>query len=671
MTAEPFAVTGKILVVDLNTGKTWEEHPPLETYRQLLCGPGLGVDYVFRNMPAGADPLGPENILGFVPGLLTGSGALFSGRYTVVGKSPLTGAWGDANSGGFFGWELKRTGYDGVFVHGRAEQPVYIWIHDGTVEIRPADHLWGLEVGRTQETLETELGDRHLRAAIIGPAGEKLSLISGVINDRGRAAARCGLGAVMGSKNLKAVVVRGKRQIPLADKKAMASMNRRLSEGLKAEPSRLSTVLGNVLKPLIPWLLRRGSGGVPDQATMIQGFGKHGTSMLAAASSEMGDAPVKNWAGAGYKDFPMRTHSSKISDDNVYRYARKKYACASCALGCGALLNVEEGPYAVIEDEHRPEYETLASFGMMLLNDDIESIIKANAICSDYGLDTISAGSTIAFAIECYENGLLTKGQTDGLELTWGNDTAIIAALEKLARREAGLGELLADGVKRAAEKIGQGAEQYAMHVGGQELAMHDPRLNPSFGTTYVTDPSPGRHTQGGAGFDEFGLPLVILPGIEVPKLPRRQYHGKGELHALGSKAVETMNALGICTFSSMAGEYPYLEAIHNATGWEMTSQEFLEIGERIQNLRQAFNVREGITPKDFVLPDRVKGLPPLESGPNANVTLGLDTMSAEFFRVMEWDAETGRPSRERLQALGLAEVAELLYPEAGSPAVS
>ena len=400
---------------------------------------------------------------------------------------------------------------------------------------------------------------------------------------------------------------------------------------------------------------------MPDVPTMVEGFGKHGTSMLASSSSEMGDMPIKNWAGVGYRDFSMRSHSNKISDDNVYRYAKRKYSCANCPLGCGALLDVEEGAYA-IEDEHRPEYETLGSFGGMILNDNIESIIKANGICNAYGLDTISAGGTIAFAFECYENGLLTKEDTDGLDLTWGNHEAAIAALEKLANREPGLGELLADGVKVAAAKIGNGAEQYAMHVGGQELAMHDPRLNPSFGTTYVTDPTPGRHTQGGAGFNEFGLPLVTLPGLEIPPTPRRELSGKGKAHAIGSKAVETIDALGVCEFSSMAGEYPFLEFINAATGWDMTVEEFLEAGERIQNLRQAFNIREGFTPSDFVLPDRVLGKPPLETGPNANFTIDIEAMSNEFFEEMQWDPKSGRPNHDRLVELGLEYVAEQIY---------
>lgn len=655
------AVTGILLIVDLTTGEIRVEHPSTDEYRKFLGGPGLGADYLFRNMPAHADPLGPENILGFLPGLLTGTGAYFSGRYSVVAKSPLTGTWGDANSGGFFGPELKRAGFDAIFIRGKAEEPVYLWIKDGKAEIRPADKLWGLDTGETLDALQEELSDKSLRAAVIGPAGEKLSLISAVINDRGRAAARSGVGAVMGSKNLKAVAVRGKGKIHLADKKRLNSLNRSMVNRLKEQPSFLNKILGVLFKPILPNLLRRGGMPMPDVPTIVEGFGKHGTSMLASSSSEMGDMPIKNWAGVGYRDFPMRSRSNKISDDNVYRYAKQKYSCSNCALGCGALLDVKEGAYA-IENEHRPEYETLGSFGGMILNDNIESIIKANGICNAYGLDTISAGGTIAFAFECFEGGLLTIEETDGLDLTWGNHKAAIAALEKLAKREPGLGELLADGVKVAAEKIGNGAEQYAMHVGGQELAMHDPRLNPSFATTYVTDPTPGRHTQGGAGFNEFGIPLVTLPGLEIPPTPRREFSGKGKVHSIGSKAVETMDALGVCELSSMSGFYPYLEIVNAATGWDMTVDEFMETGERIQNLRQAFNVREGFTPSDFVLPDRVLGKPPLETGPNANFTIDIETMSNEFFEEMQWDAKTGRPNRDHLVELGLDYVAEQIY---------
>ena len=655
------AVNGRILVVDLTVGKIREAYPTLADYRKFFGGPGLGADFLFRNMPAHADPLGPENILGFIPGLLTGTGAHFSGRYSVVAKSPLTGTWGDANSGGFFGSELKRAGFDAVFVYGKAKAPVYLWIKYGQVEIRPAEKLWGLNTSETLDTLKQELDDKGLRAATIGPAGEKLSLISAVINDRGRAAARSGVGAVMGSKNLKAVAVRGKGMMRVADKKELNALNRDLVDRIMRKPSLLTRILMVVFQPILPSLLRRGGLPMVDMPTLVEGFSKYGTSLFASISSEMGDMPIKNWSGVGYRDFPMRSSASKISDDHLYRYVKRKYACANCPIGCGALVDVENGAYTS-KGEYRPEYETLGSFGGMILNDDIESIIKANEICNAYGVDTISAGGTIAFAFECYENGLLSKKDTDGLDLTWGNHEAAIKVLQKMVNREPLIGELLADGVKVAAEKIGNSAEQFAIHVGGQELSMHDPRLNPSFATTYVTDPTPGRHTQGGAGFNEFGLPLVTFPGLELPPIPRREFHGKGQIHAIGSKAVETMDALGVCEYGSMSGEYPVLEIVRTATGWDITMEEFLEVGERIQNLRQAFNVREGFSPTDFVLPDRVLGKPALNSGPNAHFTIDIETLSKAFFKEMQWDSKSGRPDQNRLVALGLDYVSEQIY---------
>lgn len=655
------AVNGKILIVDLTEEKIVEKHLPSDHFRKYMGGTGLGAEYIFNNIPAHTDPLGPENILGFVPGFLTGTGANFSGRYSVVTKSPLTGTWGDANAGGFFGPELKRAGFDAVFIHGRAKEPVYLWIKDREVEIRSAEKLWGLGTSETLDALKEALKDISLRAAIIGPAGEKLSLISAIINDHGRAAARSGVGAVMGSKNLKAIAVRDKGKLSLSDKKELNRLNRALANRITKEPSLFNKILMKIFQPILPNLLRRGGFPMVDMPTLIEGFSKYGTSLLASSSSEMGDMPIKNWSGVGYLDFPMRSRSFKISDDNLFKYAKQKYSCSDCPLGCGALLEMENGD-DVTGELHRPEYETLGSFGGMILNDHAESIIKANEICNRYGLDTISAGGTIAFAFECFENGLLTTEDTQGLDLTWGNHKAAIAVLEKMANREPGLGERLADGVKVAAEKIGNGAARYAMHVGGQELPMHDPRLNPSFATTYVTDPSPGRHTQGGAGFNEFGLPLVSLPGLDLPPTPRREFKGKGKAHAISSKAVEAMDALGVCEFASMSGEYPLIEIIHAVSGWEMTVEEFLEVGERIQNLRQAFNVREGFLPSDFVLPDRVLGKPPLEKGPNANVTIDIETLSNEFFDEMQWDPTSGRPNRDRLVELGLDYVVEEIH---------
>lgn len=645
----------RILNLDLSTDEIKEERPEERVYRDFLGGTGLGVWHIYNHQMAGVNPLGPENIIGVVTGLLNGTNVPFSGRYTVVGKSPLTKTWGDANSGGFFGSELKHAGYDAIFINGISKRPVYLWINDGRAEIRDAGHLWGRDTTETLDIIRSEVGDKKVRVVSIGPSGEKLSLISCIINDRGRAAARSGLGAVMGSKKLKAIAVRGTERVPIDDTKRLTEVRERMLKSLRRSPYPLTKLMMTLLKPIIPWILRRGLTVRPDVGYITESYSKGGTAMFMSTCSEMGDAPCKNWAGVGSRDFPMRTKSYKISDDHVLKYNKRKYSCAACPVGCGAILKIEEGPYA-LEGGHKPEYETLASFGSMTLNDNVESIIKANDICNRYGLDTISAGATIAFAMECYEKGILTKEDTDGIELTWGNTEAIVRSLERLAKHE-GFGELLADGVKKAAERIGKGAEKYAMHVHGQEIPMHDPRLNPSFATTYVTDPTPARHTKGGAGTLELGLHSNLLKDVKLPRIKRFQYKGKGDVHATLSKLHITLDSLGMCQFSGYFGSFPLIEAIEAVTGWDFSTEELMKIGERTQALRQLFNVREGIRPSDFKLPDRIKGVPPLPTGPSAGITIDLDSMVEEFYKAMDWSLVDGKPSEEKLKSLGLIEL--------------
>ena len=655
-----YGYLGKYLIVNLTSKEIKEESPDQEIYKSYFGGIGTGVRYLYDNQPEKVDPLGPENILGFVPGLLNGTNFPFSGRYTIVGKSPLTGTWGDSNSGGYFGPELKNAGFDAVFIKGISDNPVYLWIKDGKVELRDANHLWGKDSYETEKNIKKELGDDRVRVASIGPSGEKLSLISGIANDMGRIAARSGLGAVMGSKKLKAVAVRGTGKIHIYDEEIFRELRKQAIEPMKLKPRKLTKIMMFLFKPLMGWMLRKGKFSMSDTGVMVEGFGTHGTTMLMSASSEMGDAPVKNWKGSGAKDFPMKKASYKISDDNITKYKVKKYNCQACPLGCGAILKIDEGLYK-LEETHRPEYETLAAFGSMSLNDNAESIIMANDICNRYGLDTISAGATIAFAIELFEENIITKDDTDGIELTWGNSEAIIEMLKKLANRE-GFGDILADGVKVASEKIGKGSEKYAMHVLGQELSMHDPRLNPSFGTTYVTDPTPARHTQGGAGFQEFGFSINAIEGLNLPEIERYEYKNKGKAHALTSIAIIIQDSVGICEFSGMFGKAPYVKILNAATGWKFTLEELMKAGERIQTLRQVFNVREGIKPSDMKLPDRVKGIPPLSTGATANITIDIDSMVEAFYKVMDWNLKDGKPSEEKLRELGLTKAIADLY---------
>ncbi|MBC7343692.1 MAG: aldehyde ferredoxin oxidoreductase family protein [Clostridia bacterium] len=657
----PHGFMGKILWVNLTTGEITTEEVGEGIYRQFLGGYGLGAKILFDRMPAGAHPLGPENILGFVPGLLTGSGIQFTGRYMVVGKSPLTGGWGDANSGGFFGPELKKCGYDGVFVVGQSPYPVYLWLHDGEAEIRDASHLWGKDTYETEDTLRQELGDK-IRVACIGPAGEKMSLLAGIFNDRGRTAARSGLGAVMGSKKLKAIACKGHLNVTRANPELFKQVNQFISLGLKT-PNALDKALLKYGKPFLPLMIKFMGPYKPTVGQTVQAMSEQGTTSTLAMSVECGDSPVKNWAGSGVKDFPW-SRSSKISDVNACKYNVKKYNCFSCPLGCGAIIKMDNPKYPIPE-AHRPEYETLSAFGPNILNDNLESIMQINDLCNRYGLDSIGTGSAVAWAFEAFEKHILTREDTGGLVLAWGNYVAAVKLTEMIGKRE-GLGELLADGAKRAAERVGKGSEAFAMHAGGQDLPMHDPRLNPSFATAYMTDPTPGRHTTGGAQWAEAGLSGAIFGNLKLPKggLKRYQYKGRGAIHAALSNSAQVMNCLGFCYFTTYIGRFPYSAIVQAVTGWQVTDEELMRTGERIQNLRQAFNVREGIKPQDFRLPDRAIGKPPLESGPLAKITIDIDTMAREYYQAMQWNLSDGRPSLNKLKELGLDSVIAALYPE-------
>lgn len=618
--------TGKILKVDLTLGKVHEETLDESLYKAWLGGYGLGARIIYSDITPKTDPLGPDNIIGFATGLLTGTLTPLGSSITVVGKSPLTGTWGDSRAGGFFGAELKFAGFDAVFFYGRSSKPVYLWIKDGKTAIKDASNIWGRDVIETEDIIKEQHNDKRVQAVSIGPAGEKLSLISCVITDKGRAAGRSGLGAVMGSKNLKAVVVRGTGKIPIEDTKKVIELRKKFIEIAKEE-----------------------------RGPYWDFFVKYGTSGSTAMLSLSGDSPCKNWTGTGSVDFPT---AEKISDDNVIKYLTRKYACHGCPMACGGYVKVETGPYVL--DGMKPEYETLAAFGTMCLNDNLESILFANDICNRYGLDTISAGSAIAFAIECYENGLITKKDTGGIELTWGNSDAIARITEKIAGRE-GFGATLADGVKVAAEKIGRGAEKYAVHVAGQEAPMHDPKLTPPYGNAYMADATPGRHTQG------YAIYLETLPGVEMPPFgDERDFHGKGAANAYMSYFNHVVNALGVCQFPSnlvaIEGIPSHADFVNAVTGWNTTMSALLVCGERIACMRQAFNVREGSTPADFKLPGRVVGKPPLAEGPLKGVTVEIENWVKEYFQYADWNYATGKPSERKLVQLGLEDVARDLH---------
>ena len=615
---------GKIGFVNLSSGEIRQQELDEKLARDFIGGHGLGARILFENQKGRVDALGPENVLGFVTGPLTGTPVPTGSRYMAVCKSPLTGGWGDANSGGFFGPELKFAGWDAIFVSGIASKPSYLMVTDAGIEIRDASHLWGKDAVETEEALVGEIGDPKVRVACIGPASEKLSLISGICNDKGRYAGRSGVGAVMGSKRLKAVAVRGKGRVAVANSESVKKLNQEFSKKMR-------------------------------EVAFVQTLMKYGTCGNTAALVGSGASPVKNWLLTGTESFPT---VNQIDGDNVIAYETRKYGCFSCPIRCGGITTVPSGKYPVSET-HKPEYETVAAFGNMCLNDDLASIFKLNDMCNRGGLDTISAGSVIAFAMECYENGVITKADTDGIELTWGNAEAIIAMTERIIQRE-GFGDVLADGVKVAAKRIGKGAEKFAMHVGGQEPGLHNAAFLPGRGTGFVADPTPGRHTAA-APYTRCDTNTAAGPykELQFSGFEKYQYSGKGPAAAAATNYWQVGASSGICLMPFMSGVFPILELINGVTGWDMSVSEALKTGARIQTLRQLFNAREGISPLDYALPNRLAGIPPKSEGPLRGITIDIDTLAGEYRKAMEWDPETGKPTEACLDKLGLLELVQ------------
>jgi aldehyde:ferredoxin oxidoreductase len=593
---------GKLLFVDLTSGQIKEEAPDEGLYRDFIGGYGMGARVLYSRQRGGVDALGPENTLGFMTGPLTGTPTPLGSRYAVVGKSPLTGSWGDANCGGEFGPYLKFAGYDGVFFTGISPEPVYLYIDNGKAELWEARHLWGKSTFEAEDTIKEEVGS-DARVIAIGPAGEKLSLISAIITHKGSAAGRSGLGAVMGSKKLKAVAVKGESQVPIADADATERLRKDYLTIIMKSPAR-------------------------------NGLHNFGTCSHTDNSAHSGDTPVKNWGGVGVVELP---DVSGLSKEKFNNNVMSRGGCWHCPVACHGRLKDGVGEYKYPAGTKRPEYETAAAFGAMCLCTDAEAIAMANHICNSYGIDTISTGTIIAFAMECYEHGVITKRDTDGIELKWGDHRAMIAMTEKLARRE-GFGNVLADGVKKAAERIGKGAEQYAVHIGGQELGLHDPkgdfrgfRGTPT-SAKYKMDAAPGRHT-GGFGPTHFGW-LVV-------------------------------NAAGLCLhINTMTNGAQYAtEFLAAVTGWERPLKEILKCGERIEVIRHVFNLREGDNPINRKVHGRITGEPPQKEGPLAGVTADLDAQVYWNLGAMDWDRVTAKPSHERLMELGLNDVAQELWP--------
>lgn len=647
----PGQYSGKYCIINLTSGNIETVIPDEGLFRQYLSGYGLGAAIIMERQHPGVDALSPESYLGFCSGMLTGSKAFFSGRFMVVAKSPLTGGWGDANSGGHFSLELKKTGYDAIFFTGKADKPVWVSIIDGQIKIRDAIELWGKDTLRTEETIRRQLGDQRIQVASIGVSGEKISLISGITTDSGRIAARSGLGSVMGSKKLKAVAVRGKQNIHVEYPDKIKEINKRFLKEF-----RKSKILDRVAVRYInqiSWIIAHTGISVPPKSSLLREVYKHyGTSGLTAYSAMTGDMPIKNWAGVGYADFSFES-SVKISDKNVLQYQKKRYACQSCPLGCGGIITIQKGRYKG-ERGHKPEYETLAAFGGLILQDDLDAIVEINEMCNRAGIDTISTGACVAFAIECFENGIIDEKITGGLRLGWGKTEEIINLVDMIIQRK-GFGDLLADGVRRAAQKIGMGSEKFALHAGGQELPMHDSRLDQGFAISYQCEPTPGRHTISSNVYASlFNLDKDFPRAADMIKNAKGALSKNVQCYIAGSYYMQLVNCSGLCLFGALTSPLPVVEYLNALTGWDLSSDEYLKIGERILNLRKAFNVREEVKKEECKLPDRALGLPPLSRGPLRGITVDIDRLEKECFETLGWNSLTGAPTKEKIDELDI-----------------
>ena len=615
---------GKILRVDLTVGSMSEEVIPEGKIRKYLGGVGIATSYLYDEVPAGVDPLGPENKLIFMTGLLTGTTSASSARYSVVAKSPLTGIWGHGNSGGNFGPMMKRSGYDGVIIEGVSPKPVYLEITDGRAALKNADHLWGKSVNETEDIIQQGAPRKPILASI-GPGGENLVRYSAIMNNRHRAVGRCGLGAVMGSKKLKAVVCSGKERIGLHDPEAFREVSKKQI-------------------------------GYLNESVLKVGFEAFGTNLVADMVNARGGYPTRNWQ-SGVFDQIEEMNGQAMTEKVLV----KELACFSCPIACGRGTAIKEGKWAGRSGEG-PEYETTNMFGACCGIADMNAVTMANYLCNDYGLDTISTGSTIAFAMECYEKGILTKEMTGGKEILFGDSDIIVELVEKIAKRE-GIGDLLAEGTKAMAEKLGGGSSVFAMNVKGLELPAYDPRAAKICGLGFVTANRGGDHITAFIEAPTFiDAPILIVEEscIEDPLNAKPE---EAKILVDMEDALTSLDALGGCKFMGVLLKAEDLvDLIRSATGWQdFSTDEFRKCGERIYNLIRVYCNQGGIRRKDDVLPERLMK-EPLPDGPAEGMVLDADTLEMlkdAYYRYRGWNLEDGVPSVAKLQELGLKELIE------------
>lgn len=611
---------GKILEVNLTTGAISHSTIDEDVLRKFIGGSGLAAKLFLDRVPPDVDALSAENILFVMNGPITGTGLPGSARISVCAKSPLTNMWGESSCGGFFGPELRFAGYDGIAIKGVSPKPVYLLIDDDKVEICDASDLWGKDTYDVTDLLYKKVtGTRKPRVLVIGPAGENLVRFAGIVSDKADLAARCGMGAVMGSKKLKAIVARGTGKVEPGMPDGFVKKRKEIMETVKTS--------------MVAWALKN-----------------LGTNAGMAGGVMTGDTPSKNWAlglnlGAlGTVDAPTMNRS----------YLTKAHACYACPIASKRVCRVAAGPYKIKEGPG-PEYETCASFGTLLLNNDMAAIIKANELCNRHGMDTISCGAAIAFALDCLENGLISRDDVDGVQLEWGNASAVLQMVDKIAKRD-GFGDTLAEGTRRAAEKIGGNAADYTIEVKGLDLPMHDPRANHALGITYATSVRGACHVNSGVFFDHsFVSDELGVPAGQQPK----ESEGKAARTIVYEDLGRVVNSAGVCWFTVLPLNFEgLLEELRITSGFDYDLKEMMECGARIWMLQRGLSNLMGITAADDRLPKRI--MTAHKEGGAAGSVPDLKLMLKDYYRLRPLNAN-GRPPKEKLQSLGLSELAARL----------
>jgi aldehyde:ferredoxin oxidoreductase len=629
----PYGYHGRILHVDLSRGKMWVEEPGEGFFRRYLGGSALGTHYALKLIPKGADPLGEENVLVISLGVTTGAPISGQSRVTATAKSPLSGAIGDSQAGGFWPAEAKAAGFDAFVLRGRAPKPVYLWVNDGEYELRDASHLWGKVTGEVQAAIERELGDPKVQVLQIGPAGERCVRFACIINMSNRANGRTGMGAVMGSKNFKAIAVRGRRRPEVADREALGALVKWAAEVFPNSPAK--------------------------------GFGTFGTAGVVQTQQKTGGLPTRNWSSGvfeGYESITGQTMAQRI--------LKERDTCFGCIIRCKRVVETDWAGRRVDPLYGGPEYETIATFGSYCGVDDLEAIAYANQICNMYGVDTISCGATVAFAMDCFERGIITKGDTGGVELRFGNAEAMVAMVEMIAKRE-GLGDLLAEGSVRAAERMGKGAGDLAVAVKNHDLPAHMPQVKRSLALIYAVNPFGADHESSDhdpfyeSAYEYFKDRLASL-GLLDPQPPYSLTPEKVKFAVYTQRFYSLMDSVNVCQFVfgpswQLFSPNQLVEMVRAVTGWDVSLWELMKVGERRLNMMRAFNAREGMDRKDDVLPPKL--FMPLSGGPSDGMRITpeeLETAKDLYYAMCGWD-QKGIPTRAKLEELSLGWVADEL----------